>query len=454
MAWQAKLPTQVRPVPYNPDAVPPKQYPDFDFEILPNREAIASFDGKVLLDSFGYLDVQAYEHAVAFTVAKMMDADLLAETKAALSDALKNGTDFREFKRRLKPYLMSKGWWGEQVMGDPKDGVIKKVQLGSTRRLRTVYHTNLQTAYAAGQWQRIQQTKDAFPFLQYMPSVAGEPRQSHKKYYNLVLPVDHPLWQVIFPPNEWGCLCWVKQLTRAQAEAIGITDDTTIEYETVQNKRTGETVRVPKGIHPSFAHNHDRLTAIMRLAKEKHGSAFVAKLGHELDDMMLDVVAQYSQMAVIDFAGLSPRQAEIDRLKQDGNSKPRVAEGVVAELWQQKNNAKLERFDAQKHSYLMDDKPPDFAIADPATKPKSWRTVDVMFALAADADVDMFLRSFNKSDIAWEKRKQALQTHLKKAHIVPMDLTHFDTQTRTKLLAFMLSLPEELQRKIELITHY
>ena len=67
---------------------------------------------------------------------------------------------------------MAKGWWGEQVMLDPVDGVAKTVQLGSTRRLRVIFQTNLATAYAAGQWARIQEDKQMFPYLKYIASTA------------------------------------------------------------------------------------------------------------------------------------------------------------------------------------------------------------------------------------------------------------------------------------------
>ena len=266
----------------------PDAYTDANFNILPNAEAIAAFNAKMVGSSFSYLDVLAHEHAVAFTVAKMMDADMLAETRDAISAALENGTDFRDFQKRLKPYLMSKGWWGEQVMSDPKDGSIQKVQLGSTRRLRTIYQTNLHTAYAAGQWDRIQQTKEALPYLQYMPSLATRKRRDHKQYYGIIRPVDDPIWQQILPPNGYGCLCWVKQLTRTQAErAGGVTEDKDIEYEEIKNPRTGKTERVPTGISLSFAHNHgDRIGSLLKIAEGKHGSDFAKQLQDEANKIL------------------------------------------------------------------------------------------------------------------------------------------------------------------------
>lgn len=191
--------------------------PLIHFSSLLDRAAFEHLQNKTLLPSFSHYDVWLYEHSVGFTVAKMMDMDLLAETKSAVVSALENGTDFRDFKNRLKPYLMAKGWWGEQVMLDPVDGVAKTVQLGSTRRLRVIFQTNLATAYAAGQWARIQENKQMFPYLKYIASTAEHKRQSHMTYYGKIWAADDPIWQSIFPPNGYGCQCTVRQLTKKQA---------------------------------------------------------------------------------------------------------------------------------------------------------------------------------------------------------------------------------------------
>lgn len=267
---------------------------------LVNQQALRHHGNKALLPSFSHWDVLAQEHAIAFSVAKMMDEDLLAETHAAIQDALKHGTDFNAFKQRLMPYLMARGWWGRQVMGDPMTGEIKKVQLGSYRRLRTIYHTNLHSAYTAGQWQRIQDSKMALPYLQYMPSMSENPRYEHRHYYGLVRPVDDPIWQSILPPNGYGCLCWVKQLTKAQAEKIGISPEQKLVYEKITNTRTGEEVKTPLGIEPSFAHNHDRLSAMRKLYAEKlktwshisDKTAYQQAFDLELNRYMLDLVEQ------------------------------------------------------------------------------------------------------------------------------------------------------------------
>ena len=295
-----------------------------EFNTLIDRAALDFLKSKKLLPGFSHYDVWLYEHAVAFTVAKMMDKDMLAEVKAAVEAAIANGTGWHTFQKQLKPYLMARGWWGESVMIDPVDGIAKTVQLGSTRRLRTIFHTNFHTAHAAGQWARVQAAKEELPYLKYLPSVAGERREAHKRYYNLILPVEHPLWRQIFPPNGYGCLCGVIQLTEKQAlreraedieadpaaftpEQIEnskkgrLNDTPDIKTVEVTNPRTGQVVRIPADITPSFAHSHgDRIGALRELAAAKHGRRFAAQVARQTDSYVQNKLTRPN------FIGISP----------------------------------------------------------------------------------------------------------------------------------------------------
>ena len=67
---------------------------------LIDRAALVFLKSKKLLPSFAYEDVWMHEHAVAFTVAKMLDADLLAEVKSAL-EPVHNLFNNKAMKARL-----------------------------------------------------------------------------------------------------------------------------------------------------------------------------------------------------------------------------------------------------------------------------------------------------------------------------------------------------------------
>lgn len=243
------------------------------YDRLPNLEAIAQFNGKALITNQEYSDFRAYEHALAFTVAKIADQDMLAEIHKAVKQAIENGTTFQDFQKRLKPYLMAKGWLD---LPNTRDG---KAELG--HRLKVIYHTNKQTAYAGGRWERIQKTKDFLPYLQYMPSVSVNKRDEHKHFYGIIRPVDDEIWQFINPPNGFGCKCWIKQLSKSQADRLGVTSDDDIkalDWNKHTDPSTGQQETVLKGVTLGFNHNHDRLTAMLELAEDKHGKNFVYAL--------------------------------------------------------------------------------------------------------------------------------------------------------------------------------
>ena len=186
----------------------------------PPQEALDWFRAKGLRPGFSHLDVWREEHAVAFTVAKMLELDLLADVRDAVDRALADGETFRDFARRLTPILQDKGWWGSAEMIDPVTGAARPVRLGSPRRLRVIYDTNLRTARAAGQWARIQRTQDSHPYLLYTVGPSREHRPEHLSWHGTLLPVDDPWWKTHFAPNGWGCKCRIRQVSQRERDRL------------------------------------------------------------------------------------------------------------------------------------------------------------------------------------------------------------------------------------------
>lgn len=225
---------------------------------LPPREALAFFRKKGFVTSFSWQDVWQREHDAAFTVAKMMDVDLLRDVRAAVDRAIAEGHTFETFRKELQPRLQEAGWWGRKEVIDPDGGEIKTTELGSPRRLRTIFHTNMQTAYAAGEWEQIQQDKAEAPYLMYDAIDDGRTRPEHKAWDGTVLPVDHEWWDTHRPPNGWGCRCGVIQLSRAEVQARGLAvaeEAPPVRMREHVNQRTGEVTQVPEGIDPGWAYN-------------------------------------------------------------------------------------------------------------------------------------------------------------------------------------------------------
>lgn len=371
-------------------------------------------------------ELKAYHHALAFTIARLANQDLIHDIKVAINSALNNGTSLADFTKQLTPYLIKQGW-----ISDNK-------QLA--RRLAIIYDTNLSTAYAQGRWQKIQDTKQLLPYLQYMSSTAKHKRDEHTAYYGLIRHVDDPIWRSIFPPNGFGCKCWVKQLTAQEAQDLGISDDDTV-------------AKLPK---PEFDTNHDRLTALLRLASDRHGSVFTSQIALDLKAEMVDYATKQG-MKVVDFAGIVARKSEVERLSVEPvkagqkPKTPRYAEGEVADLWQQYFNVQLVRYDDRYHKASPTGSPPDFAKKDHQLPVKEWLTLDMMYTIENGSNIEAYLHSLTKSDIAWQKQKDNILAHIAKSDIVPLDLRHFDAQRLVKMIAFVLSLPQEQRQKIVII---
>lgn len=244
--------------------------------------AVVSFSGRPPADAVAYLkekipggrlsfdwrDVWQEEHLTSFVVAKMASHDLLADVHRALLKAISEGQTREAFIQGLRPVLEKAGWWGRKEERDPVTGVTRTVQLGSTRRLKTIFDINMRMSFAAGRWQRIEQTKAALPYLAYTAVFRETSRPQHAAWggrgaVRIILPIDHPFWRTHYPPNGWHCLCSVLQMSDAMLQARGWTVTTEDELTATNwnrtrpwlNRRTGRTETVPIGIDPGFAYN-------------------------------------------------------------------------------------------------------------------------------------------------------------------------------------------------------
>lgn len=263
--------------------------PDFQFD-LPPEKALEFFRAKGLKSGFSWADTWQQEHDQAFTVAKMMQLDLLADVKASLDKALATGETFHTWRDNIEPRLLEAGWWGKAEMVDPASGEKKLVQLGSPRRLRTIYRTNMMTSYAAGHWAEIQQAKAGVPYLMYDAVGDDRTRDEHLAWDGTVLPVDDPWWNTHTPPNGFNCRCGVIALTADQVKAMGleVADEAPpVREREYVNPRTGEISMLPEGIDPGFAYNPgasraadltDRLASKAAAAEPELGSAALRTL--------------------------------------------------------------------------------------------------------------------------------------------------------------------------------
>lgn len=238
----------------------------FSVDAGPDPRAVAFLEAKGIERSWRWPSMWGTEHAFAFTLAGVYRLDVLSAVQQLVTQAVRDGQTFEGFRGGLEDRLKTLGFAGPQLVTEFPDGP-RKVDLTATWRAKVIYDTNVRQAYAASEWQAIQDTAGDFPALQYHHTPQEHPRMQHLAWDKIVLPVDHPFWKTHFPPNGWYCKCWTLQisidrlnsgrvkLTTPEALAKTGYTDKPQTWPTWRHEATGREEPVPPGVTPGFGHN-------------------------------------------------------------------------------------------------------------------------------------------------------------------------------------------------------
>lgn len=180
-------------------------YPPFN---QPFSEQLAFFRQKLNLPTEAWDDIERMAHDRAFMVAGAQGADLLEDLRGAVDESIERGTGLEAFRKNFKRIVAERGWTG--WTGEDTKG-------GEAWRTKVIYQTNMATSYAAGRWKQLTDPKllKVLPYWQYHHNDSVmTPRPLHVSWDGLTLPPDHPFWQTHFPPNGWGCMCWVTAVSK------------------------------------------------------------------------------------------------------------------------------------------------------------------------------------------------------------------------------------------------
>ncbi|WP_417862389.1 phage minor head protein [Vreelandella venusta] len=214
----------------------------------PFPEQVSFFRNKLNLPTTRSGQITRDQNDAAFVVAGATKADLLADLRGAMDDAISNGQSLGEFRKQFEEIVAKRGWTGWTGEGS---------KAGRAWRTRLIYKTNLDTSYAAGRWAQMTDPDVVRlrPYWRYVHNTVENPRQQHQRWNNLVLRADDPWWQAHYPPNGFGCNCGVETLNERGLKRLGkdapdsAPNDGT--YEHVDNT-TGEVVTVPNGLQPGW----------------------------------------------------------------------------------------------------------------------------------------------------------------------------------------------------------
>lgn len=211
---------------------------------LEPRDAVDYFRSKGYAISWNWEDTWAAAHAHGFTVAKAATLDVLSDIRRGADRALSQGMSEGEFVRLMSLRLQKLGWWGRQVAPETEAGGAQLYQAGSFHRLKTIYRTNLQSAFAAGRWKQMLEDADRRPYLQYVAVLDSKTRPSHRALHGRVMRFDDPAWAAIAPPNGFNCRCRLRSLGERQIAREGLTVQSSeghLAERQVTDPRTGLT---------------------------------------------------------------------------------------------------------------------------------------------------------------------------------------------------------------------
>ncbi len=362
-----------------PYTAPPPPYLNFlqagvSFNLAPEA-AVALFKAKGLQPTFAWDEMLGEEHARAFTIAKMMDVDLLRDTRELVDQAIGEGRTLAWFKEQLTPHLQAKGWWGRQEVVSP-EGNLVKAQLGSPARLETIFRTNMQTSYAAGQWDQITAQADALPYLMYDAIDDWRTRPEHAALDNTVLPVTDPFWEKHYPPNGWNCRCGVIQMDQAMVDAAGLTVASKapdVGSYNWKDPTTGKTHKIPGDLDPGWDYNPGK-------AYTSHLSKI---LGEKIATLPPDMAA--AAQAGLEATAAAADKAQVMEAAIKANKELAKAEGkaqLAARLAKTKERAAL--FNAEQAlKDIAEKNPPHLGSAlKQAAKSKSWEAMSAVERLA------------------------------------------------------------------------
>ena len=164
------------------------------------EQAIAWFRARLPLPDPAYRALAEEARRRAFFVAGLAQLDLVQEVFDALDAALAKGETFEQFKPRLSERIQ-RAWGG-----------------ASAHRLRTIFDTNLQSAYGAGRWKAADELRQERPYWGLSVVLDGRTSRICLNLAGVVLPADHPFWETHIPPLHYRCRTALVTYSAAQAE--------------------------------------------------------------------------------------------------------------------------------------------------------------------------------------------------------------------------------------------
>lgn len=155
---------------------------------LPFQQAIAFFRAKKVLPTNKWNDVAAAYESVAFVVASVTKASILADLQEAIATQLEKGISPEQFKDTFRDIMIRRGW-------NPQF---------SPWRVNLILSQNARTSYSYGRWQQQEDPsfKQRHPYKIWQHRDSVVPRDHHLAQDGKVYSASDPIWKAIFPHHS------------------------------------------------------------------------------------------------------------------------------------------------------------------------------------------------------------------------------------------------------------
>ena len=226
--------------------------------------AIDFLGKKIKVETEDWDELKWGEHAHAFTVAHSSGAGVLDTIFELMNKAQAEGIAFSEFRNGMLDEMKAKGWYGGA-------GHTEKEKKYINWRIGVIYDTNMRTAYAQAEYREQLQGAHLRPIWVYQSQLAGKNRrQEHIELHGRAFRYDDSFWDTYYPPNGWGCECYVSTESEHSAEKGGITVE---ESKNITLPEIDPTWAYNVG-REALAPNFSKYTNLRNDAKEKIYTAY------------------------------------------------------------------------------------------------------------------------------------------------------------------------------------
>lgn len=183
------------------------------------RDAYADIFANAALKSFGYTDgeiayntpngkmIEALLNNCYFFSAAKSHAQLRALTSGVidpLTGQIRNWKDFKTFANTVS---------NEHI----------------EHHLKAEYNMAINVAQMSAKWADIETTSDIYDQLEFDAVIDSQTTELCHSFHGKVFAVNDPIWNVIYPPNHWGCRSTVRKVRNRQLNDSAALDTSTVE---------------------------------------------------------------------------------------------------------------------------------------------------------------------------------------------------------------------------------